>query len=546
MIRLYKILCIGAMFLLPGFAASQNLLPNPSFENAVYRMMTQEVSVAPNYYQFWYPYLAAPAVFHGPYAAGQFSGGYFEMYHGVNSQVVYSNTSGVKDWENPYTWITVDTDDPNCVDYSMEYGVGPNGPDLWTINLDTMPNQFDDHTTNVKFHAADLYKNGYVNGRYFYMFGDPNGVPFNDNTFQFIRLQTHFAHSGASYAGMKSHALIQTEVPGGLNPEALYKFTCAIKPIKEAYIDPYCFVEYHFGGVYSNYYNWDSPAKLKVILAKNKMTYEHADCYSSADNPAFKEKSCGLWGDQILFEYTVADLDPAQLDFTGGDWVTLTAYIRAPIPAYAMDLQWFGIELQGNSSQYIIIDDVSLELMPEPIDCDENITISNSILYDWAGNDRSSFTWIHIGPSVTVPTGADSRMIAAEHIDILPGFVTSSACHFNAYIHSCSPLIEEIEIWGQFEVCDNLYLRQMQTGQTQQNIKVYPNPTSNIITIEKFTDTIACVDVVNIFGETVVAASNFEENSTSIDLSDQAEGVYFVRITQGTKTEIVRVVKMNE
>jgi hypothetical protein len=529
-------LAILVLGLLPSSAVTaQNLLPNPSFESGLYDIMTQEFVAQAGYYQYWYPWLPTNGTVHGPYAPGQFTGDHFQMWHGVFPQVVYSNTSGVRDWNNPYKWIAIDLDDANCVDYSMADGAGLSGGALWTINHDTFPNRWDDRITNVKFHAADWYKNGPWEGRWFYLLGNQYGDPYSYPSYRYFRLNDHYAKSGASYAGMRANALIQTEV--ALEPYELYKFTCAIKPVMDAGIDPYSIVEYPGGGAYSNYFSWNSTAQLKVILAKNKMVYEHADCYSSKDNPAFKEKQCGPFFDQQLLEFTVASLDPAQLDFNGGQWQTLTAYLRAP--ANANIYQWLGIELQGNSSHYIILDDVSLVKMPGGFDCEEDLTISNQMLYDWAGNDRSSSTYIHIGPGVTVPTGANSRMVAEGHIEILPGFITANNCFFSATIGDCEAFSNTLAIYGVPDACDNVNARLSQPDTTRysSSYKMYPNPAAATLTISGISGA-SSITLMTADGR-VLATEQYATESVSLDVSGFAPGLYLVQVNDlsGIRTQ---------
>lgn len=516
-----------------SLVSSQNLLPNPGFESGIYDIMAQEFVAQAGYYQYWYPWLPTNGTVHGPYAPGQFTGDYFEMWHGVIPQVVYSGTSGVRYWDNPYKWIPIDLDDENCVDYSMADGDGPSGGALWTINHDTFPNRWDDRITNVKFHAADWYKNGPWEGRWFYLLGNQFGDPYSYPSYRYLRLSNHYAHSGASYAGMRANALIQTELtasPGNaLEPNELYKFTCAIKPVMDASMDPYCIVEYPGGGQYDNYFPWNSTAQLKVILAKNKMEYEHADCYSSKDNPAFKEKQCGPWFDQQLLEFTVASLDPAQLDFNGGQWLILTAYLRAP--ANATTYHWMGIELQGNSSHYIILDDVSLVKMPGGMDCEEDLVISNQPLLDWTGNDRSSSTYIRIGPGVNVPTGANSQMVAEEYIEILPGFITANNCFFSATIGDCQTFSGTLEIHGVSDACDDLSARHAQQTDTElrsSSYTLYPNPANETLKISGISGT-SSITLMTADGR-VLNTEQFTTESASMDVSGFAPGLYLVQV----------------
>jgi hypothetical protein len=70
----------------------------------------------------------------------------------------------------------------------------------------------------------------------------------------------------------------------------------------------------------------------------------------------------------------------------------------------------------------------------------------------------------------------------------------------------------------------------------EQNVNVYPNPTTGIITIEN--PSMADVTVYNIAGSEVAKA---EKNAKQIDLSAFPEGVYFVRFSSQNETTVKKV-----
>lgn len=74
------------------------------------------------------------------------------------------------------------------------------------------------------------------------------------------------------------------------------------------------------------------------------------------------------------------------------------------------------------------------------------------------------------------------------------------------------------------------------------NIVVYPNPTSNVVTIDNFEN--ADIQVLSMTGQ-VVLNVNDVQNRTSLDLSQFAQGTYFIRIIEqgGTTVRKVNLVK---
>jgi hypothetical protein len=79
-------------------------------------------------------------------------------------------------------------------------------------------------------------------------------------------------------------------------------------------------------------------------------------------------------------------------------------------------------------------------------------------------------------------------------------------------------------------------------GLTEQTIalKLFPNPTSGIVTIQSSGTEPLSVTVLAISGERL-----FTTNETVIDLSHLASGTYLVQVLQGTTRQFFRVEKTN-
>jgi len=72
-------------------------------------------------------------------------------------------------------------------------------------------------------------------------------------------------------------------------------------------------------------------------------------------------------------------------------------------------------------------------------------------------------------------------------------------------------------------------------------LKVFPNPTNNILTIQN-NEVLTGIEIVNISGQ-VLYASKFDMTEVKLDLSDYSSGVYFVRITSNEKRKLIKVIK---
>jgi hypothetical protein len=71
-------------------------------------------------------------------------------------------------------------------------------------------------------------------------------------------------------------------------------------------------------------------------------------------------------------------------------------------------------------------------------------------------------------------------------------------------------------------------------------ISVYPNPNNGMFTIELTTQ--ANVEVVNAIGQTLLTQT-LEIGKSSLDIQNQADGIYFVKITTNNHQQIVKVIK---
>lgn len=73
-------------------------------------------------------------------------------------------------------------------------------------------------------------------------------------------------------------------------------------------------------------------------------------------------------------------------------------------------------------------------------------------------------------------------------------------------------------------------------------LTIYPNPFSNQFTINYVPTSVATVEVFNLLGNKVVNQT-FTQKNTVIDLTNQPNGIYLVKVTDGSKVLIKKVVK---
>ncbi|WP_299602883.1 Ig-like domain-containing protein [uncultured Aquimarina sp.] len=72
----------------------------------------------------------------------------------------------------------------------------------------------------------------------------------------------------------------------------------------------------------------------------------------------------------------------------------------------------------------------------------------------------------------------------------------------------------------------------------ESNIEIYPNPAEDIVTIEldDFDETNTKVTVISMIGSVVLTPQSITENEVVLDVSRLKEGIYFLKIQNGTRT----------
>jgi len=80
--------------------------------------------------------------------------------------------------------------------------------------------------------------------------------------------------------------------------------------------------------------------------------------------------------------------------------------------------------------------------------------------------------------------------------------------------------------------------------QFSKNIAIYPNPTSDFITISAKNSTISTIEIYNILGKEILKVNTTNSNQLKIDLSDLSSGIYLIKIIDSTgKSTLKKVVK---
>jgi hypothetical protein len=79
----------------------------------------------------------------------------------------------------------------------------------------------------------------------------------------------------------------------------------------------------------------------------------------------------------------------------------------------------------------------------------------------------------------------------------------------------------------------------------QQNIRIFPNPTKGMITVNSIDEGSYSIVVVDAIGKTVYSEKAINSLNTKIDLSQFSEGLYLIRIISPESTEIHKIYRIN-
>ena len=72
------------------------------------------------------------------------------------------------------------------------------------------------------------------------------------------------------------------------------------------------------------------------------------------------------------------------------------------------------------------------------------------------------------------------------------------------------------------------------------SLKLYPNPTANLLNISNDTYVIESVEVINLQGQILYKSNNLNQNNVTVDLSNYSNGMYLVNINNQTNIKVIK------
>ena len=114
---------------------------------------------------------------------------------------------------------------------------------------------------------------------------------------------------------------------------------------------------------------------------------------------------------------------------------------------------------------------------------------------------------------------------------------------YEDYNGNHNPADDDTNNNGVFDYLESSIALSSQTNQLQNNINLYPNPTSNILNIENRTsEIVSSIAIYSINGSLVRNIKN-SQNIQSVDVSELQSGIYFVKVERNDQVLNYKFIK---
>lgn len=154
---------------------------------------------------------------------------------------------------------------------------------------------------------------------------------------------------------------------------------------------------------------------------------------------------------------------------------------------------------------------------------DTSTTVSSN---DITSNDATAtYQWIDCGNGNALITGETSATYTAVANGDYAVIVTNGVCVDTSACVNISTV-----------GLDNTALK-------VQNVQLYPNPTTDNVTISLGALKNAQISIVNVAGAEVYSLNNVTEKEVNVSLTDFSKGVYFVKVKSNTQQKVIKLIK---
>jgi hypothetical protein len=184
------------------------------------------------------------------------------------------------------------------------------------------------------------------------------------------------------------------------------------------------------------------------------------------------------------------------------------------------------------------LDNVVIRALPYAIPVNRTVT---GIVYAGQTPCYAASQTITVGPSFEVQANGYAHMIAGSKIIFVPG----SKVNLNG------KLLAQIVPGGiGCTAPEKSAAAPEETGIAMMNnsVKIYPNPTSGVFTIEQRGEAVTDhmkVEVMGTMGRTVLVADLQGLRKQQLSIKGNPTGIYFVKVTTGDKVQTVKIILTN-
>ena len=117
-------------------------------------------------------------------------------------------------------------------------------------------------------------------------------------------------------------------------------------------------------------------------------------------------------------------------------------------------------------------------------------------------------------------------------------FIPATTGNYNLAFNVTSPASSGFLLLFEYTVSAGVLSTQQFS---QNNLKVYPNPASNQLTVSQ-NDEISAIEIFNLMGQKVLS-QNANSNEVTVNISSLSVGTYSMKVTSGNSQSVVKVVK---
>jgi hypothetical protein len=151
------------------------------------------------------------------------------------------------------------------------------------------------------------------------------------------------------------------------------------------------------------------------------------------------------------------------------------------------------------------------------------------------------------GTTYTIANGANISVIAGQKISCLPGTSINAGAYAHCYITGDGqfcPVLKNSEIIStdQFTIMGQTNLRQI----AENGFKVYPNPTTGLVTLDLsgMSDPGPVkVEIIGMCSEEVLSQNLPQSEKHTISLSGKPNGIYVLRLFSNSHASSVKIIK---